>query len=310
MEPIGAEGQWSSLSGIYTAEEADFMALLLNNCSSQNEPSGNLNFSLEMSSTNLYNFSLGSTNSYSDEQYCLSGSQPISVTNTSLSVDFCVGDDDCLNQGTSDHSGEDDLQLMKKGEIMTVSEAAVMEDKSNPSENPMKRSLSYDNFQIEKKYMKPKKKQKLVSTSRNEEEEGKGNPNKQSSSGCCSGEDCSQELSGGVSSSLSPKGLKAINSEGKSRARRGSATDPQSLYARKRRERINERLRILQTLVPNGTKVDISTMLEEAVQYVKFLQLQIKLLSSDKLWKYAPIAYNGKDIGIDYLNLAALAKHS
>ncbi|KAJ0763206.1 putative transcription factor bHLH family [Helianthus annuus] len=67
----------------------------------------------------------------------------------------------------------------------------------------------------------------------------------------------------------------------------------------KRRERINERLRILQNLVPNGTKVDISTMLEEAVEYVKFLQLQIKLLSSDDLWMYAPIAYNGLDLGLD-----------
>ncbi|XP_049342910.1 transcription factor bHLH84-like [Solanum verrucosum] len=85
----------------------------------------------------------------------------------------------------------------------------------------------------------------------------------------------------------------------KSRASRGSATDSQSLYARKRREKINQRLRILQSLVPNGTKVDISTMLEEAVQYVKFLQLQIKLLSSDDLWMYAPIAYNGMDIGLD-----------
>ncbi|KAG9143662.1 hypothetical protein Leryth_017160 [Lithospermum erythrorhizon] len=64
------------------------------------------------------------------------------------------------------------------------------------------------------------------------------------------------------------------DSKGKTRATRGNATDPQSLYARKRRERINERLRILQTLIPNGTKVDISTMLEEAVQYVKFMQLQ------------------------------------
>jgi hypothetical protein len=45
----------------------------------------------------------------------------------------------------------------------------------------------------------------------------------------------------------------------------------------KRRERINERLKILQNLVPNGTKVDISTMLEEAVHYVKFLQLQIRV---------------------------------
>ncbi|GMI77397.1 hypothetical protein HRI_001409000 [Hibiscus trionum] len=87
--------------------------------------------------------------------------------------------------------------------------------------------------------------------------------------------------------------------KGKTRASRGTATDPQSLYARKRRERINERLRILQNLVPNGTKVDISTMLEEAVYYVKFLQLQIKLLSSDDLWMYAPIAYNGVDVGLN-----------
>ncbi|KAJ6730145.1 TRANSCRIPTION FACTOR BHLH83-RELATED [Salix viminalis] len=84
----------------------------------------------------------------------------------------------------------------------------------------------------------------------------------------------------------------------------GAATDPQSLYARKRRERINERLKILQNLVPNGTKVDISTMLEDAVHYVKFLQLQIKLLSSDDLWMYAPLAYNGIDIGLNQKKLS------
>ena len=49
------------------------------------------------------------------------------------------------------------------------------------------------------------------------------------------------------------------------------------LFFQKRREKINERLKTLQNLVPNGTKVDISTMLEEAVHYVKFLQLQIKV---------------------------------
>ncbi|XP_076935326.1 uncharacterized protein LOC143601932 [Bidens hawaiensis] len=90
-----------------------------------------------------------------------------------------------------------------------------------------------------------------------------------------------------------------LNTNGKKRACNGSANDSQSVYAKKRRERINERLRILQSLVPNGTKVDISTMLEEAVEYVKFLQLQIKLLSSDDLWMYAPIAYNGLNLGLD-----------
>ncbi|XP_020258735.1 transcription factor bHLH84-like [Asparagus officinalis] len=122
------------------------------------------------------------------------------------------------------------------------------------------------------------------------------------SSSCCSEDDSntSQEKNGGENMGSGSKGKNAaLNLNGKARASRGSATDPQSLYARKRRERINERLRILQNLVPNGTKVDISTMLEEAVQYVKFLQLQIKLLSSDDLWMYAPLAYNGMDIGLD-----------
>ncbi|KAF8107903.1 hypothetical protein N665_0116s0108 [Sinapis alba] len=94
--------------------------------------------------------------------------------------------------------------------------------------------------------------------------------------------------------------------KGKTRATKGQATDPQSLYARKRREKINERLRTLQNLVPNGTKVDISTMLEEAVNYVKFLQLQIKLLSSDDLWMYAPLAYNGIDMGFHHNLLSRL----
>ncbi|KAI4375055.1 hypothetical protein MLD38_012969 [Melastoma candidum] len=121
---------------------------------------------------------------------------------------------------------------------------------------------------------------------------------------CSSEEDVnSQQLS--ASDDLNPKASSSANNNVvagvKPRAGRGAATDPQSLYARKRRERINERLKILQNLIPNGTKVDISTMLEEAVHYVKFLQVQIKLLSSDEMWMYAPIAYNGKDIGLNRL---------
>jgi hypothetical protein len=44
-----------------------------------------------------------------------------------------------------------------------------------------------------------------------------------------------------------------------------------------RREKISERLRTLQELVPNGTKVDMVTMLDKAITYVKFLQLQVKV---------------------------------
>ncbi|CAD5194891.1 unnamed protein product [Musa acuminata subsp. malaccensis] len=61
--------------------------------------------------------------------------------------------------------------------------------------------------------------------------------------------------------------------------------DPQqSIAAKNRRERISERLKILQDLVPNGTKVDLVTMLEKAISYVKFLQLQVKVLATDELW--------------------------
>ncbi|GJN30633.1 hypothetical protein PR202_gb18955 [Eleusine coracana subsp. coracana] len=125
------------------------------------------------------------------------------------------------------------------------------------------------------------------------------NGNLQSSSNNYLSDDDSQEMT--VCSNVSSASKKSSSSSGraKARAERGAATDPQSLYARKRRERINERLKVLQNLVPNGTKVDISTMLEEAVQYVKFLQLQIKLLSSDDLWMFAPIAYNGVNVGLD-----------
>ncbi|PNT63172.1 transcription factor bHLH139 isoform X1 [Brachypodium distachyon] len=110
----------------------------------------------------------------------------------------------------------------------------------------------------------------------------------QSSSCCSSGED---------SIGTSEKSIVANQSDNTSGCKRPSK-NMQSLYAKKRRERINEKLRVLQQLIPNGTKVDISTMLEEAVQYVKFLQLQIKVLSSDETWMYAPLAYNGMDIGL------------
>ncbi|KAI5007656.1 hypothetical protein ZWY2020_008704 [Hordeum vulgare] len=120
--------------------------------------------------------------------------------------------------------------------------------------------------------------------------------NPQSSSSCTSEDG---DLDGNAKSSSKKAGT---------RASRGAATDPQSLYARKRRERINERLKTLQNLVPNGTKVDISTMLEEAVEYVKFMQLQIKLLSSDDMWMYAPLAYNGMNVSSLEMHIAALQK--
>lgn len=67
------------------------------------------------------------------------------------------------------------------------------------------------------------------------------------------------------------------------RARRGQATDPHSIAERLRRERIAERIRALQELVPSVNKTDRAVMLDEIVEYVKFLRLQVKVLSMSRL---------------------------
>ncbi|KAJ4701202.1 Transcription factor bHLH80-like protein [Melia azedarach] len=64
------------------------------------------------------------------------------------------------------------------------------------------------------------------------------------------------------------------------RAKRGCATHPRSIAERVRRTRISDRIRKLQELVPNMDKqTNTADMLEEAVEYVKFLQRQIEELT-------------------------------
>ncbi|KAL6952618.1 hypothetical protein U1Q18_044986 [Sarracenia purpurea var. burkii] len=64
------------------------------------------------------------------------------------------------------------------------------------------------------------------------------------------------------------------------RAKRGQATNSHSLAERVRRERISERMRLLQELVPGCNKITgKAVMLDEIINYVQSLQQQVEFLS-------------------------------
>ncbi|XP_015932772.1 transcription factor bHLH63 [Arachis duranensis] len=64
------------------------------------------------------------------------------------------------------------------------------------------------------------------------------------------------------------------------RARRGQATDSHSLAERVRREKISERMKFLQDLVPGCNKITGKAgMLDEIINYVQSLQRQVEFLS-------------------------------
>ncbi|WOK92346.1 transcription factor bHLH85-like [Canna indica] len=215
----------------------------------------------------------------------------------SLPMDFCIPTQEQYNEvfgvngeTTSSAEAEDSVErspmpspclppeltsLTKKGRSLTQTDDGQMEGSKRKARSSIC-SISKKGKSAAEVNNSMKAQTKLYVVAANEDS------NEQSSSGCSSETE-----------------LNTTSRVPERRSSRGSATDAQSLYARKRRERITERLRILQNLVPNGTKVDISTMLEEAARYVKFLHLQIKLLSSDELWMYAPISYNGTNVGLD-----------
>ncbi|XP_076957509.1 transcription factor bHLH79-like [Bidens hawaiensis] len=66
------------------------------------------------------------------------------------------------------------------------------------------------------------------------------------------------------------------------RARRGEATDSHSLAERARREKISERMKILQDLVPGCNKViGKAPVLDEIINYIQALQHQVEFLSME-----------------------------
>ncbi|KAK4778741.1 hypothetical protein SAY86_006269 [Trapa natans] len=74
-------------------------------------------------------------------------------------------------------------------------------------------------------------------------------------------------------------GLRKPTSARGSSSKRSRASDVHNLSERRRRDRINEKMRALQELIPNSNKVDKASMLDEAIDYLKTLQLQVQIMS-------------------------------
>ncbi|XP_022748380.1 transcription factor PIF3-like isoform X2 [Durio zibethinus] len=72
---------------------------------------------------------------------------------------------------------------------------------------------------------------------------------------------------------------KAVPARGGIGSKRSRAAEVHNLSERRRRDRINENMRALQALIPNCNKVDKASMLDEAIEYLKTLQLHVQIMS-------------------------------
>ncbi|XP_019170373.1 PREDICTED: transcription factor PIF3-like isoform X2 [Ipomoea nil] len=86
----------------------------------------------------------------------------------------------------------------------------------------------------------------------------------------CPSEDADEESAGAK---------KAAPARGGTGQKRSRAAEVHNLSERRRRDRINEKMRALQELIPNCNKADKASMLDEAIEYLKTLQLQVQIMS-------------------------------
>ncbi|WMV31946.1 hypothetical protein MTR67_025331 [Solanum verrucosum] len=74
-------------------------------------------------------------------------------------------------------------------------------------------------------------------------------------------------------------------------AKKSRAAEVHNLSERKRRDRINEKMKALQELIPHCNKSDKASMLDEAIEYLKSLQLQVQMMATG--CSMVPVMYPG-----------------
>ncbi|ONM02052.1 Transcription factor PIF4 [Zea mays] len=73
-------------------------------------------------------------------------------------------------------------------------------------------------------------------------------------------------------------GLECEPAQRTTTAKRRRAAQVHNLSERRRRDRINEKMKALQELIPHCNKADKASMLDEAIEYLKSLQLQLQVV--------------------------------
>ncbi|GMI79408.1 hypothetical protein HRI_001610100 [Hibiscus trionum] len=99
---------------------------------------------------------------------------------------------------------------------------------------------------------------------------------------------------------------KAIPARGGKGSKRSRAAEVHNLSERRRRDRINEKMRALQELIPNCNKVDKASMLDEAIEYLKTLQLQVQIMSMRTGLYMPPMMF---PTGMQHMHAAAHMAH-
>ncbi|XP_057469880.1 transcription factor PIF3-like [Actinidia eriantha] len=99
----------------------------------------------------------------------------------------------------------------------------------------------------------------------------------------------------------------AAAARGGTSSKRSRAAEVHNLSERRRRDRINEKMRALQELIPNCNKVDKASMLDEAIEYLKSLQLQVQIMSMGAGLYIPPMML---PIGMQHVHAAHMAHFS
>ncbi|GKV23337.1 hypothetical protein SLEP1_g33075 [Rubroshorea leprosula] len=73
--------------------------------------------------------------------------------------------------------------------------------------------------------------------------------------------------------------MKTVPAQGTKGTKRNRNANVHNLSEKKRRDKINKKMRALQELIPSCIKVDKTAMLDVAIEYIKTLQLQVQMMS-------------------------------